>query len=132
MSFKKYVAIIGLIATIPVYKGWFFKLLLWNKSRKLLSLEKQLEIINKLKNDSNYLVIFIGQSILAVLTIVACAQFFEIMSLSSSNDMSSVFISITSIIAYFFAINRLGILTKAKKYEKYSEILNAEIAKLKA
>jgi hypothetical protein len=46
--------------------------------------------------------------------------------------MSSVFISISSIIAYFFALNRLGMLTKAREFEKYSEILNVAIAKLKA
>jgi len=131
MNFEKYVAIIALIATIPVYKGWLFKLLLWNKSRKLSSLETQLKIITKLKNDLSYLIIFIGKSILAVLAIVAGAQVFEIMSLTSGNDMSSIFISITSIIAYFFALNRLGILTKTREYDKYSEILNVAITKLK-
>lgn len=132
MSIEKYAAIIGLIATIPIYKGWLFELLIWNKSRKLSSLKTQLEMITKLKDDLSYLMTYIGQAILVVLAIVASAQVFEIFSLRSGNDISSIFISITSLIAYLFALNRLGILTKVREYDKYSNRLKKSIAKQKA
>ncbi len=105
MTFEKFVAIVGLIATIPVYKGWIVRVWVWSKAKKVSSLEKQLVQLEKLHSDNKYLMIYIGQSILIVLALIASAQIYQLVTLSSeAADISSIFISLVSLIAYLAAI----------------------------
>ncbi|WP_000142200.1 hypothetical protein [Vibrio mimicus] len=133
MTFEKFVAIVGLIATIPVYKGWFQSALSWNKTRKIASLERRLDLIRKLHEDSKQLIVYIGQCVLAVLALIAASQVYQIVSVTAKNpEIGSIFISILSLIAYLTAINFVGRLTQVRDFEKYSRLLESRIEKLKA
>lgn len=55
MTIDRWIAIIALIATIPIYKGWALSVLQWNRKRKIKSLELQLKLFNTLKNDHIHL-----------------------------------------------------------------------------
>ncbi|MCE9684688.1 hypothetical protein LZP73_00440 [Shewanella sp. AS16] len=133
MSFEKYAAIIGLIATIPVYKGWFLILWKWNKARKITYLEKQLEVIGKLHEDNKCLIIYIGQSLLTVLAFIAASQIYQFMNISTENsNIAYGFISFLSLVTYLIAIRFLGKLTQVRDYEKYSGKLKLSIERLKS
>ncbi|USD33770.1 MULTISPECIES: hypothetical protein [Vibrio] len=106
MTFEKFVAIVGLIATIPVYKGWVIKIWIWSKAKKVSSLEKRLAQTEKLHSDNKYLIIYIGQSILIVLALIASAQVYQLVNIASEGaDISSIFISLMSLLAYLVAVS---------------------------
>ncbi|WP_158108720.1 hypothetical protein [Vibrio furnissii] len=133
MTFEKFVAIVGLIATIPVYKGWIIKIWVWSKAKKVSSLEKLLAQIEKLHSDNKYLMIYIGQSILIVLALIASAQIYQLVNIASvGTDISSIFISLMSLIAYLVAVSCIGKLTKVKNYDKYRKEIEDKIERLKA
>ncbi|MCG7489812.1 hypothetical protein MHN79_09945 [Vibrio sp. Of14-4] len=133
MTFEKFVAIVGLIATIPVYQGWVIKIWVWGKAKKVSSLEQRLEQIEKLHSDNKYLMIYIGQSILMVLALIAIAQVYQLMNIASDGeDISSIFISLMSLIAYLVALNCGGKLTKVKNFDKYREDINGKIERLQS
>ncbi|HCE2133798.1 hypothetical protein CGI80_24375 [Vibrio parahaemolyticus] len=134
MTFEKFVAIVGLIATIPVYKGWIVRVWVWSKAKKVSSLEKQLVQLEKLHSDNKYLMIYIGQSILIVLALIASAQIYQLVTLSSeAADISSIFISLVSLIAYLAAIYcGGGKLTKVQNYDKYRKHIQDKIERLQA
>ncbi|EOB3921732.1 hypothetical protein ACIJC2_004655, partial [Vibrio parahaemolyticus] len=133
MTFEKFVAIVGLIATIPVYKGWIVRVWVWSKAKKVSSLEKQLVQLEKLHSDNKYLMLYIGQSILIVLALIASAQIYQLVNLSSeAADISSIFISLVSLIAYLAAIYCGGKLTKVQNYDKYRKHIQDKIERLQA
>ncbi|EJG1819750.1 hypothetical protein P0I90_000869 [Vibrio parahaemolyticus] len=133
MTFEKFVAVLGLIATIPVYKGWFQSALSWNKARKLSALENRLALITKLHEDSKQLTTYIGQSVLTVLAFIAASQVYQLVSVTANKpEIGSVFISTVSLIAYLTAINFVGRLTQVRDFEKHSRLLVDRIEKLRA
>ncbi|USD46839.1 hypothetical protein [Vibrio sp. SCSIO 43145] len=91
MTFEKFVAIVGLIATIPVYKGWVIKIWIWSKAKKVSSLEKRLAQTEKLHSDNKYLIIYIGQSILIVLALIASAQVYQLVNIASEGRIYRLF-----------------------------------------
>ncbi|NOH61042.1 hypothetical protein [Vibrio sp. RE88] len=133
MTFEKFAAIAGLIATIPVYKGWVIRIWVWSRAKKVSSLEKRLAQIEKLHSDDKYLMIYIGQSILIVLALIASAQIYQLVNIASEDaDISSIFISLMSLIAYLVAVSCGGKLTKVKTYDKYRKEIKGKIERLQA
>ncbi|TVO96282.1 hypothetical protein [Shewanella algae] len=133
MTVDRWLAIIALIATIPIYKGWISSLLQWNKSRQVKSLKRQLEIYEKLKNDQSYFTIWATQTIILAIALVAAALMFNGVAVyKDGQGMAYGFISMASTVAYLFSVYKLGQLNKLKNYEQTIETLNCLITEKSA
>ena len=131
MKFETWAAILSIIATIPVYKGWFYSFLQWNRERKLQSLIKTVEHYTKLKDDQHYLIGWIAQSILLVLALLASALMFEFIAVDPKGEqLSSTFIGLMAVLAYTTSIYKLGQIAKLKDFNKTILSLNKAIEEL--
>tara|TARA_R110001583_G_scaffold75040_1_gene207084 strand:+ start:354 stop:755 length:402 start_codon:yes stop_codon:yes gene_type:complete len=133
MEFETWAAIIGLIATVPVYKGWFLILIRKNKSRRIGSLKKQINHLTLLHSDSFYFTRWAAESIIVILTILSIAFMFEGVAFDpNGRSVSSIFISLMSALAYLVCVYKIRVFTDLKSFDKTLEQLNKKLSKLNA
>ncbi|MES9994077.1 MAG: hypothetical protein ABW098_19165 [Candidatus Thiodiazotropha sp.] len=133
MEFETIATTLGIIATIPVYKGWVINALRWNKQRKVNSLEKQLTHYNRLKNDNLYFIGWFGEAILIVLALLSSALMFEGVAIDSDGEkLSKAFISLIATVAYVTAVYKAGQYKRFSNYEDTIDKIEKEIEMLKS
>ncbi len=131
MKFETVAATLSLIATIPLYKGWFKSSLQWNKERKIKSLKKQIQHYELLKHDNHYLIRWAAESVLMVLAILSAAFMFEGVAIDPIGEtLSSSFIGLSATAAYITAIFKGGQLRGLVKYEETVSKIQSKIREL--
>lgn len=132
MSFETISALIALVATIPVYKGWVVLLIDMSRARKVKTLERQLTLYTELKEDFQHFVWWLGQGILYVLAFLAIALMFAVVASEKDGQaLASVMISISASIAYLIAAYRLGIMSRLSNYDKTIRELEQQLSMLR-
>jgi hypothetical protein len=76
-NFELFAAIVGLIAAIPVYKGWFIGTLSWNRQRQIEKLRKEKAFLICLYSSDREFIGWLLHNVLLVVTIFSIALMFR-------------------------------------------------------
>jgi ABC-type transport system involved in cytochrome bd biosynthesis fused ATPase/permease subunit len=131
MHLDNWIAMIGIVATIPVYKGWFIEAIKKNKAWRIQTLKKQIHHLTSLHQDNFYYNRWATESIVIILAILSVAFMFEGVAFTPDGQpISSIFISLLSTLAYLVCIHKIRIFSELKAFEKTLERLNKKLTKL--
>ncbi len=119
---------IGAIGTFPVYKGWIHNYLKWKSGRKLEKLKCELTFFESLKSSNYELMRWFGSSLLILFAMVGVAIMFQGVAVDTGGvKLASLIQSIIGMLAYLFAIFRLGQYRRLYRYEKTVGLLRKQI-----
>lgn len=130
-NFELFAAIVGVVATVPVYLGWFARLLSWNRQRKLEKLEKEKELLSRLKSSDREFLGWLLHSLLLVVTVFCVALMFRGAEVDSNGiKLVATLHWLLGGAAYFFAVSALGTYHRLKNFDSSIQKIDDQINKL--
>lgn len=126
--FEFIVLIVGLVATIPVYMGWFKGALSWHRRRKIDKLKKEKEFLSRLKSSDREFLGWLLHSLLLVVTVFCVALMFRGVEVDSSG--TTLVASLHWILggaAYYFAVSALGTYNRLRNFDNTVQKIDAQI-----
>lgn len=130
-DFEFYVAIIGLIATIPIYKGWLYGALSWNQRRRKEKLLKERDFLTRLHTSDREFLGWLLHCLLLVVTIFCVALMFRAVEVDSGADKLVAGLHwLLGGGAYLIAVSALGTYRRLHTFEKSIAKINEQISKL--
>lgn len=130
-NFYLIATIIGLIASIPVYKGYFLNILSWNRRRKKQNLIRELDFFTSLQSSDRELIGWLFKNVLKILGLLSLALMLRVAEIGSLSYLTVIACHfIVGVSGYMVAISTLGKYSRLKKFEITTEKLKAEIKQL--
>ena len=118
-KFYLFAAIAGLVATIPVYKGWFHEAKFWNIKRRVEKLNKEKVFLSLLRSSDREFLGWMLHSVMLVITIFTFALVFRTIEIDSDGvKVVTVVHSLLGWLAYFIAVSTLGIYHRLRDFDK--------------
>lgn len=130
-TFELFAAIAGLVATIPIYKGWLQGALYWNRRRKLEKLTKERSFLERLQNSDRELIGWLLHQVLLVITLFSIALMFRSIEIDQEGaKLVAVLHWVIGGFAYFVAVNALGTYHRLQHYDTTRSKLDEKIRAL--
>lgn len=110
--------LLGLIGTIPVFKGSIIYIASWNKKRKMAAIEKEISRITKMRDSDREFYMFLFQSGFTIFAFFSISLMFS--SLLSHNQLQGFYDFIQFFIgtaAYFVSTYTIGLIRRVKNSE---------------
>jgi hypothetical protein len=130
ISLDTLLGIAGLIAAIPVSYGWTQRALLWNTQRKIRKLQSDREMYLRLAGSDREYFGWLLHSLLLVVTVFTMALMFQSVHVAEGGASFVAAIHwILGGLAYFLAVNTLGIYARVKRCAATIEAIDARLAR---
>lgn len=118
----------GLVATIPVYMGWFKGALSWHHRRKIQKLKIEKEFLTRLKSSDREFLGWLLHSLLLVVTVFCVALLFRGVEIDSHGiELVATLHWILGGTAYYFALSALGTYRRLQSFDKTIQIIEKKI-----
>lgn len=130
-NFYLIATIVGLFASIPVYKGYFLNIISWNRRRKKQNLIRELDFFTNLQSSDRELFGWLFKNVLKILGLLCLALMLRIAEIGSLSFLTVIACHfIVGLSGYLVAISTLGKYSRLKKFEITTIKLKTEIEQL--
>jgi hypothetical protein len=130
-NFGYFLAIVGAIGSLPVFKGYVVSAWSINSVWKLRRLRRERDLLTRLQNSDRELISFLLTSILVAIALLGGSLMFHGAGVGpNTRDIIPLSDWAVGFLIYMFCVNRLGKINRLKKFEETLMRLDAEIAKL--
>lgn len=131
-NFNYFVGFMSVAAALPVFKGWFFGILSWNKLRKIRSLNTEHQFILKMKDNPQEIAAWMLHSLLIIAAILAVAIMFQGIVMDQNGvKLASALQLAAGSVAYLFAVSTLGSYSRVKNHERSLARIENKLRELK-
>ncbi|MCA3161155.1 MAG: hypothetical protein ING25_09640 [Burkholderiales bacterium] len=124
--------LLGIIGSIPVFKGGLLFLTYWNRKRKLAAIEKEILFITRIRDSDRALLLFLFRAGFIVAALMSVSIMLSAMAVDERELKLLLLLQFfAGTMSYFFSVYTIGYIVRIKNSVETLSKLQFQLEKLK-